>query len=152
MRGPQKAQPFVGPLDGRVRRHDASPCYVVSFSDLARSIGLATAGRKAGSELDARDGWTVMSKRFLRWVEAWIEENIPPGANPDIESHEAKAKRLSEKLFVAAAANGFTTFETEEERERVSPLVLAAVSDSSDFDINAYDLKSQLAQENEDGD
>jgi hypothetical protein len=34
----------------------------------------------------------------------------------------------------------------------VSPLVLAAVSDSTDFDIGAYDLKSQLAQENEDGD
>ena len=30
--------------------------------------------------------------------------------------------------------------------------VLAAVSDSTDFDINAYHLKSQLAQENEDGD
>ena len=93
-----------------------------------------------------------MSKRFLSWVKAWIEENIPPGANPDIESHEAKAKRLSEKLFVAAAADGFTTFETEEERERVSPLVLAAVSDSTDFDIDAYHLKSLLAQENEDGD
>ena len=93
-----------------------------------------------------------MSKRFLRWVEAWIEENIPPGANPDIESHEAKAERLSAILFAEAAANGFTAFETDEERERVSPLVLAAVSDSTDFDINAYDLKSQLAQENEDGD
>jgi hypothetical protein len=93
-----------------------------------------------------------MSKRFLRWVEAWIEENISPGANPDIESHEAKAERLSAILFAEAAANGFTVFETDEERERVSPLVLAAVSDSTDFDINAYDLKSQLAQENEDGD
>ena len=93
-----------------------------------------------------------MSKRFLRWVETWIEENIPPGANPDIESHEAKAKRLSEKLFAEAAAAGFTNFETEEERERVPPLVLAAVSDSTDFDIDAYHLKSQLAQENEDGD
>jgi hypothetical protein len=30
--------------------------------------------------------------------------------------------------------------------------VLAAVSDSTDFDIDAYYLKSQLAQENEDGD
>ncbi|OYV76644.1 MAG: DUF768 domain-containing protein, partial [Chromatiales bacterium 21-64-14] len=35
-----------------------------------------------------------MSKRFLRWAETWIEENIPPGANPDIESHEARAGRL----------------------------------------------------------
>ncbi|WP_295686257.1 DUF768 domain-containing protein [uncultured Nevskia sp.] len=93
-----------------------------------------------------------MSKRFLRWVDIWIEENIPPGANPDLESYEAKAKRLSEQLFAEAAAAGFTSFETEEERARVQPLVLAAASDSTDFDIDAYHLKSQLAQENEDGD
>jgi hypothetical protein len=93
-----------------------------------------------------------MSKRFLRWAEAWIEENIPPGANPDIESHEARAKRLLEKLFATAAAEGFTSVETEEERERVPPLVLAAVSDGTDFDIGAYRLKLELARENEDGD
>jgi len=93
-----------------------------------------------------------MSKRFLRWAEAWIEENIPPGANPDIESHDARAKRLTEKLFVDAAAANFSNSETEEERERLSPLVLTAVADSTDFDIDAYHLKSQLAQENEDGD
>jgi hypothetical protein len=93
-----------------------------------------------------------MSKRFLRWAETWIEENIPPGANPDIESYEVKAKRLSEKLFAEAAAAGFTNSETAEERERIPPLVLAAASDNTDFDIGAYDLKSQLAQENEDGD
>lgn len=93
-----------------------------------------------------------MSKRFLRWVETWIEENIPPGANPDLESHEAKAKRLSEKLYTEAAAEGFTNVETDEEREHVAPLVLAAVADSTDFDIDAYHLKSLLAQENEDGD
>jgi hypothetical protein len=93
-----------------------------------------------------------MSKRFLRWAETWIQENIPPGANPDIEAHEAKSIRLTEKLFAEAAAAGFTNLETAEERQRVPPLVLAAVSDSTDFDIGAYDLKSQLAQENEDGD
>ena len=93
-----------------------------------------------------------MSKRFIRWVETWIDENILPGANPDIESHEVKAKRLTEKLFAEALAAGFTNFETEEERERVPPLVLTAVSDSTDFDIDAYRLKSELANENEDGD
>ncbi len=93
-----------------------------------------------------------MSKRFLRWVETWIEDNIPPGANPDIESHEARAKRLTEKLFADAAAANFSKFEIDEERERVPPLVLTAVADSTDFDIDAYHLKSQLAQENEDGD
>ena len=93
-----------------------------------------------------------MSRRFMRWAVTWIEENIPPGANPDIESHEAKAKRLWEKMVVEATEAGFTRLEAEEERERVSPQVLAAVSDTTDFDVDAYYLKSQLAQENEDGD
>jgi len=109
-------------------------------------------GRETGPKYDAGDGWAVMSNRFLRWAETWIEENIPPGTNPDIESHEARAKRLTEKLFAEATAAGFTNFETEEERGRVLPLVLAAVADSRDWDVDAYVLKSQLAQENEDGD
>ncbi len=108
--------------------------------------------RETGPEYDAGDGWTVMSKRFLRWAENWIEEKIPPGANPDIESHEARAERLTKELFAEAAAAGFSKFETEEERERVPPLVMAAVSDSTDFDYDTYTLKYQLAQENEDGD
>lgn len=93
-----------------------------------------------------------MSKRFMRWAEAWIEENIPPGASSDIETYDAKARRLTAKLFAEALAVGFTSFETEEERERILPRVLAAASDNRDFDVNAYHLKSQLAQENEDGD
>ena len=109
-------------------------------------------GRETGVDIDAIDGRVVMSKRFLRWVGTWIEETILPGANPDIEGHEVKAERLTEKLFAEALAAGFTNFETEEERERVPPLVLTAVSDSTDFDIDAYRLKSELANENEDGD
>ena len=93
-----------------------------------------------------------MSKRFLRWAETWIEENIPPGANPDLESHDARAKRLLEQMYAEAAAANFSDFETKEEREGIAPRVLAAVSDSTEFDVNAYHLKSQLAQENEDGD
>ena len=93
-----------------------------------------------------------MSKRFLRWAETWIEDNIPPGANPDIESHEVRAERLTEQLFAEAAVANFPEFETEEERERIAPLVLAAVSDSTDFDYDTYTLKYLLAQENEDGD
>ncbi len=93
-----------------------------------------------------------MSNRFLRWAQTWIEDNIPPGANPDLESHDARAKRLTAKLFAEAAEAGFTSFEAEEERQRVVPKVLAAVSDDTDFDVDAYVLKSQLAQENEDGD
>lgn len=109
-------------------------------------------GRETGVDVGAVDRGVVMSKRFLRWVGTWIEENIPPGANPDLESHEVKAKRLTEKLFAEALVAGFTTFETEEERESVPPLVSAAVADSTDFDIDTYRLKSELANENEDGD
>lgn len=93
-----------------------------------------------------------MSNRFLRWADTWIEENIPPGANPDLESHESRAARLSQKLYADAAEAGFNGPEIEEERVRIGPRVLAAVCDSTDFDIDAYRLKSQLAQENEDGD
>ena len=102
--------------------------------------------------VDSVERRDVMSKRFFRWVETWVEENILPGANPDIESHEVKAKRLTEKLFAEALTAGFTTSESEEERERIQPLLLTAVSDSTDFDIDAYRLKSELANENEDGD
>lgn len=93
-----------------------------------------------------------MSKRFQRWAEIWIEENIPPGVNPDLESHEARAKRLTEKMFAEATAGGFSDPEIEEERKNVLRQVIVAASDDRDFDIDAYDLKAQLAGENEDGD
>ena len=108
--------------------------------------------REIGPENDAGDGWAVMSKRFLRWAETWIEDNIPPGANHDIESHDARAKRLMDEMFAEAAAANFSNSETKEERERIAPQVLAAVSDSTDFDFDTYTLKYLLAQETEDGD
>ena len=113
---------------------------------------VVTVDRETGSEYNAGKGGQSMSNRFMRWVDTWIEDNIPPGANPDLESHEARAERLTKKLFAEAAAAGFKSFETEEEKERVPPLVRTAVADSTDFDLDAYVLKSQLAQENEDGD
>ena len=93
-----------------------------------------------------------MSNRFLKWAETWIEDNIPPGANPDVESYEARAKRLTEQMFAEAAAANFSNFETEEERKRLAPLVMAAASDNTDFDYDSYTKKFLLAQENEDGD
>ena len=108
--------------------------------------------RETGPEYDTGDRWVVMSNRFLKWAEAWIDENIPPGANTDIESFEARAKRLMEEMFAEAAAANFSNFETNEERERIARQVLAAVSDTTDFDVDAYGLKILLARENEDGD
>ncbi len=93
-----------------------------------------------------------MSMRFHRWAETWIEENIAPGANSDLESNAARAERLTSKLFAEAAAAGFSKFEIEEERQRLPLRVQAAVADTTDFDKDAYMLKTQLAMENEDGD
>ena len=109
-------------------------------------------GWATGPEYNAEEGWVVMSKRFMRWVETWIEEKIPAGANPDLESHEDRAARLTKELFDEATAAGFSKFETDEERERIPPLVIAAVTDSTEFDIDTYHLKLLLAMENEDGD
>ena len=108
--------------------------------------------RETGPEYDTGDRWAVMSKRFLRWAETWVEDNILPGANPDIESHDARAKRLMDELFAEAAAASFPNSETEEERERIAPLVMEAVADSTEFDYDTFTLKYLLAQETEDGD
>ncbi|MCW5696817.1 MAG: DUF768 domain-containing protein [Bauldia sp.] len=93
-----------------------------------------------------------MSKRFQRWVETWIEENVNPHSNTDIESDDARAERLTEQLFAEAAAAGFTTLEIDEERKPIPRLVRAAVTEAVEFDADAYKLKSSLAMENEDGD
>jgi len=92
-----------------------------------------------------------MSKRFQTWVETWVEENVKPG-NPDLESYEALAKRLVERMLAEAAGAGFSQGEIEEDRMRATRLVEAAVSDGTEFDVDAYRLKSALAMENEDGD
>lgn len=57
-----------------------------------------------------------------------------------------------ETLISEAVTAGFTSLEIEQERQRLAPQVLAAVSDSTDFDLDTYQLKSQLARENGDGD
>jgi len=115
---------------------------VVGLYSLGSKYRVGHSGPGKRLRIQRRDGWTVMSKRFLRWVET----------NPDIESHETRAERLTDKLFAEAAAAGFSKFEAEEERERIPSLVQTAVADSTDFDVDAYILKSQLARENEDGD
>ena len=93
-----------------------------------------------------------MSKRFQRWVETWIEDNVLPHANTDIETDAARAERLTRKLLADAAAANFKKYEIEEERERVQRLIGAKISERTDFDIAAYMLAWQLAMEHEDGD
>ena len=93
-----------------------------------------------------------MSMRFNKWASNWIEENILPGANTDVETYEARAKRLMNEMFAEATAAKFKDFEIKEERSRIAPLVLAAVSDTTDFDYDTHELKRLLSEELEDGD
>ncbi len=95
---------------------------------------------------------SVISNRFLTWAEAWIDEHILPGANTDVETYEARAKRLIGEMFAEAAEAKFKKFEMKEEQERLAPLILRAVSDTRDFDYDVYKLKFLLAEELEDGD
>ncbi len=93
-----------------------------------------------------------MSMRFHKWAESWIEEHILPGANTDVETYEARAKRLISEMFAEAAEAKFKKFEMKEEEDRLAPMILRAVSDTRDFDYDVYKLKFLLAEELEDGD
>lgn len=93
-----------------------------------------------------------MSKRFQRWVETWIEDNVVPGAHLDVESDEARVKRLMATVFADATAAGFTKPEMEEERKSIPRQLLVAIAPNAEFDPDAYQLQWMLAMEHEDGD
>ena len=93
-----------------------------------------------------------MSMRYNKWASKWIEDNILPGANSDVETYEAKTKRLMKQMKAEALEAKFKDFEIDEEKTRIVPLVLAVVSDRTEFDIDKHTLKGLLAEELEDGD
>ncbi len=93
-----------------------------------------------------------MSKRFHRWVESWIEDNVIPGAHLDVESDEARVKRLMAKMYDEAAAAGFRKPEMDEERKLIPRQLLVAIAPNAEFDPEAYQLQWMLAMEHEDGD
>ena len=107
--------------------------------------------RETGAEYDAEDRWAIMSKRFQNWAETWIEDNIIP-ANPDIESYDARARRLMDEMYAAAAAAKFSDSETAEERKHLAPLVLATVANDTEFDYDTFTLNYLLSLEMGDGD
>jgi hypothetical protein len=118
----------------------------------ARGVSFSIAGQARPTRTKRTRREQSMSKRLQRWIDTWIEENILPGANTDIETNEARAERLTKQLLADAGAAGFQKFEIDGEIKRIPGRVKSAVADSTDFDVDAYHLKSQLAQENEDGD
>jgi hypothetical protein len=123
-----------------------------SYIYLDRNIGWIIVAWEICPEYNAGDRWTIMSMRFNKWASKWIEENILPGANTDVETYEDRAKRLIGEMFAEAAEAKFKKFEMKEEEDRLAPLILAAVSDNRDFDYDVYKLKFLLAEELEDGD
>jgi len=61
-------------------------------------------------------------------------------------------ERARENARLAGLEAKFEEFEINEEHSRIAPLVLAAVSDRTEFDLATHELKGLLAEELEDGD
>ncbi len=79
-----------------------------------------------------------MSKRFLRWIDVWIEDNVRPGSGGDIESYAVRAEKLSGQLLEQAAGEGFRTDEIDEERDKVAALIEKRLSTKPEFDISQF--------------
>jgi hypothetical protein len=79
-----------------------------------------------------------MSKRFLRWIDVWIEDNVAHGDGADIESHEVRAKRFAAALLTEAAAGGFGKDEIAEEAGKVQGLITGKLASSAEFDLSTF--------------
>ena len=79
-----------------------------------------------------------MSKRFLRWIDVWIDDNVRSGSGGDVESFAARAARLSDQLLEQAVNEGFPADEIEEESEKVAALIEKKLSTKPEFDISQF--------------
>lgn len=79
-----------------------------------------------------------MSKRFLRWIEAWIEDNVPIGDGGDLEPFAARAKRFAQQILTEARGQGFGAEEIAEEEAKVPGLVTARLSATVEFDLSGF--------------
>ena len=79
-----------------------------------------------------------MSKRFLRWIDIWIEDNVASGSGGDVEAYDARAVRLAGELLTQAAEQGFRPEEIDEEAERIAGLIEAKLSTKPEFDISQF--------------
>jgi Protein of unknown function (DUF768) len=79
-----------------------------------------------------------MSKRFLRWIDIWIEDHVPIGSGGDIEPYDVRAKRLAGELLAAAAPEGFAQDEIDEEAGKVPALIEKKLSTKPEFDISQF--------------
>lgn len=79
-----------------------------------------------------------MSKRFLRWVDRWIEDNVVPGAHRDVTTTEVKAAQMAELCLAAAAGEGFLQAEIDEEVAKLKPLMAKAVNATSEYQADYF--------------
>ena len=79
-----------------------------------------------------------MSKRFLRWVELWIDDHVAPGSGGDIEPYDIRASKLSDELLTKAAGEGFRQEEIDEETHKIAGLIEARLSTKPEFDLSQF--------------
>jgi len=79
-----------------------------------------------------------MSKRFLRWIDAWIEDNVRHGEGGDLEPYAVRAERIAERLLADARAGGFPQHEVDEETPKVASLIETWLATKPSFDISGF--------------
>ncbi len=79
-----------------------------------------------------------MSKRFLRWIDVWIEDNVRHGEGGDLEPYAVRARRIAERLLAEASAGGFPQHEVDEEKPKVVGRIEAWLSTKPSFDISEF--------------
>lgn len=79
-----------------------------------------------------------MSRRFLRWIDDWVEQNAKPSLNPDLETNEARADRLAANCLAAARAEGFPQPEIDEEVKHIRPRIWGAITATVEWDVDQF--------------
>ena len=79
-----------------------------------------------------------MSKRFLRWIDVWIEDHVVSGSGGDLEAYDVRAARLAKELLADAESQGFRQPEIDEEAGKIAGLIRTKLSTKPEFDISAF--------------
>ncbi len=79
-----------------------------------------------------------MSKRFLRWIDVWIEDHVAHGSGGDVEAYEIRAVRVRDQLLAEATKEGFRQDEIDEEAGKIAALIETKLSTKPEFDISDF--------------
>lgn len=84
-----------------------------------------------------------MSRRFLRWIEVWIEDNVPIGDGGDIEPFAQRAERFAAGLLDAARAQGFRPEEIADEEAKIPALIAGHLGAVVEFDLSTFGARTE---------